>query len=316
MEPIIVTGAAGFIGSHTVDCLLSQGYRVIGVDNFRTGHWENLERARHSRNFTFEELDVTDRSAVDSIIERARPQAIIHLAALVSVQESLKSPHENFRINLEATHYLACAAGTLRTPRFVMASSAAVYGNTEQLPISEGQETSPISPYGAAKLASENLLLAYSKSYGLRAICYRYFNVYGPRQDPSSPYSGVISIFQDRLSRGKPITIFGDGSQTRDFVSVYDVASANANAAVTSGFESGRYNICTGKRTSLLDLAAIFQEHYPETPPIEYDSERPGDIRHSVGSPERAAKKLGFRPTIPIEKGLSQWIRSLRDQNG
>jgi UDP-glucose 4-epimerase len=191
----------------------------------------------------------------------------------------------------------------------VFASSAAIYGDTTDLPIREATEKKPISPYGAAKLASEALLLGHAAAFGFVVRCQRYFNVFGPRQDPASPYSGVISIFDRRYRDGKGVTVYGDGQQTRDFISVHDVARANVIAATQPGIASGAANICTGRATSLLDIVRIFASHHPAVAPATHAAARPGDIVHSRGTPEQAARELGFRAEVSVEEGLAELIR-------
>jgi UDP-glucose 4-epimerase len=305
---IVVTGAAGFIGSHTVDQLLAAGYKVVGVDNFRTGRRENLATALTHPDFLLEEADCAEVEAMAAIMKKAKPEAVIHLAALVSVQESLANPELNFRLNLHATHVVATTAQQAGAKRIVFASSAAVYGNQKVLPIREDIPRAPISPYGAAKLASEYLLRGYGSTYGIIVVCNRYFNVFGPRQDPRSPYSGVISIFEMRFREGEPITIFGNGRQTRDFISVHDVARANVIGATGKVAESCVQNICTGRETSLLDLVRIFGRYFPDHPALEFQEERPGDIRQSLGSPARAKKTLNFQAEIDVSTALRELI--------
>jgi UDP-glucose 4-epimerase len=309
MSHIIVTGAAGFIGSHTVDCLLAAGHTVTGVDNFRTGRQENLSRALTSPGFALEAFDIAAPGALAGLVGRTRPDAIIHLAALVSVPESIANPELNYELNVRATHLVTEAARRHAVRRVVFASSAAVYGNSTDLPLRESADKSPISPYGAAKLASEVLLLGCGAAYGLTVRCQRYFNVFGPRQDPASPYSGVISIFARRYREGKDVTIYGDGQQTRDFISVHDVARANLLAATLPHVNSGVANICTGHATSLNEIAAIFSAHYPTAPTVTYGPARAGDIVWSFGSAEVAARDLGFQAQVPIATGLAELIR-------
>lgn len=317
MSTILVTGAAGFIGSHTCDFLLAQGHRVVGVDNFRTGRRENLADARQHAAFQLLERDVAEPGVLADLAAETKPAAIIHLAALVSVPQSIEDPALNFRLNVAATQYVGEAARVLKGTRaveegqrgkvrVVFASSAAVYGDNPELPLTERSETRPISPYGGAKLASEALLLSNGAAYGFTVRCMRYFNVYGPRQDPRSPYSGVISIFADKLRAGSAPIIFGDGEQTRDFISVHDVARANVIAATAPDVRSGIANICTGKPTSLNRLAEILRQSVPGTPAPTHGEERAGDIRHSVGSPERARLELAFEATVPLESGLTE----------
>ncbi|MDB6093213.1 MAG: hypothetical protein JWM32_775 [Verrucomicrobia bacterium] len=308
MGKILVTGAAGFIGSHTVDFLLAEGHKVIGVDNFRTGRKGNLSRAVDSRDFSLHELDVSAPGALGGLVGVERPDAIIHLAALVSVQESMTNPALNFSLNVQATHLVAEAARTHGVGRVVFASSAAIYGDAPEQPAREAGEKSPVSPYGAAKLASEALLLGHGATFGFTVRCQRYFNVYGPRQDPSSPYSGVISIFAKRYREGRGVTIYGDGRQTRDFIAVGDVARANAIAATRANLFSGAANICTGRETSLLDLAEIFGRYLPASPLPEHAPARSGDILRSLGDPGKAAAEMGFTANVRVADGLAALI--------
>jgi UDP-glucose 4-epimerase len=308
MSPILVTGAAGFIGSHTVERLLADGCRVVGMDNFRTGRRDNLNAAFRHPEFHFREADLTDDGWLDSLVAEFAPYAIIHLAALVSVPESIADPALNFRLNLHATQIVAEAARRHRVARVVFASSAAVYGNADALPLREEAYPCPISPYGAAKLASEALLLGHAAAFGFTARCQRYFNVYGPRQDPSSPYSGVISLFLKNVRAGTPVTVFGDGHQTRDFVNVRDIARANAAAALAPELRSGVANICSGRQVSLRDLLAIFAKHFPAAPAPQFSAPRSGDIVHSLGDAIRAKNELGFEAEIAIEDGLAELI--------
>lgn len=310
MPHVLVTGAAGFIGSHTTDKLLRAGHRVTGLDNFRTGRRANLTDAAKSPEFHFQEVDVAEPGALDAAVAAAKPDAVIHLAALVSVQESMTNPDLNYALNVRATHLVAEAARKHGVVRLVFASSAAIYGDTTDLPIRETTEKRPISPYGAAKLASEALLLGHGAAFGITVRCQRYFNVFGPRQDPASPYSGVISIFDRRYRDGKGVTIYGDGQQTRDFVSVHDVARANVLAATAPGLTSGVANICTGRSTSLLDVVEVFAQHYPAAPAVAHAAPRTGDIIHSLGAPEEAAHALGFKAEVSVADGLGELIRT------
>jgi UDP-glucose 4-epimerase len=309
MPQILVTGAAGFIGSHTVDQLLQAGHSVVGADNFRTGRRENLVTALASPKFALHELDVSAPDAVAQLVRQIQPDAIIHLAALVSVQESMADPALNYALNVQATQNVAEASRVNGVRRIVFASSAAIYGDAATVPIREGDEKKPISPYGAAKLASEALLLGHGAAFGLTVRCQRYFNVFGPRQDPASPYSGVISIFQRRYRDGKPVTIYGDGRQTRDFISVHDVARANVIAATQQGLRSGSANICTGRATTLQEIVAQFSREYPQVPAPTHAAPRTGDIQHSVGAPEVAVAELGFRAAVSVQTGLQELMR-------
>jgi len=308
MAHVFVTGGAGFIGSHTVDKLLAAGHAVTVADNFRTGRRANLAGALGSPRCRLLELDVAAPGVVASAIEETKPDAIIHLAALVSVQESMTDPELNYALNVRATHLVAEAARLHGVKRLVFASSAAIYGDATDFPITERSDKKPISPYGAAKLASEALLLGHGAAFGLTVRCQRYFNVFGPRQDPASPYSGVISIFDRRYRDGKGVTIYGDGQQTRDFISVHDVARANVLAATAPGIASGVANICTGRATSLLDVVGVFARHYPTAPAVVHGAPRLGDIIHSLGAADEAAASLGFRAEVSVEAGLGELI--------
>lgn len=305
---ILLTGAAGFIGSHTAEQLVMNGHQVIGLDNLSTGHLSNLNNLRGNQNFEFIEANVLDEYRFNRVMKQFQPHTIIHLAGLVSVVQAQQEPAINFSLNVQATDLIARSAVANGTRRVVFSSSAAVYGDLEEYMIHEDSPTRPIGLYGAAKLASENLLLGYARSYPLEVVCLRYFNVYGDRQDPKNPYSGVISIFSDRFSAGKPVKVFGDGEQTRDFVSVRDVARANRLAATVSKIQSGSRNICTGQSRSINDVVQIFQSIYPEAPNPDYAESRAGEILHSCGNGGYAAMMLGFEPYVSMEDGLSDLV--------
>ena len=302
----LVTGAAGFIGSHSVEGLLQRGVRVVGVDNLRTGHLENLAAARASPQFEWVNADAGDETVMRPLFQRHRFAGVLHLAALVSVPESFREPALNYRLNLATADGIARLCLEFDCKRLVFASSAAVYGADAALPNRETATPHPQSPYAAAKLAAEVMLLGYAASYGLEAICLRYFNVYGPRQDPASPYSGVLSIFTDCFRRGLPVTIYGDGEQTRDFVSVRDVAQVNGETLIQPGVVSGRYNVCTGHAVSLNQVLALYQELFPGSPLPEHAAARIGDIRHSLGDPEALRRVLAFTAEVPFGRGVRE----------
>ena len=310
MANILITGVAGFIGSHTADALLQAGHRVWGVDDLRTGHMENIAGAL-SAGLEFHEFSVLDSAHLDELVKKSRFDAVIHLAALVSVTESISQPELNFRLNVEATHTVAEAARRNGVARLVFASSAAVYGNPQQTPVGEEAVLSPISPYGAAKLASEYLLLSYAANHGMTVRIQRYFNVFGRRQDPSSPYSGVVSIFVRRLFEGRPITIYGDGGQTRDFINVAEVARANLLAATQPEVATGVANICTGRPVSLLELAQNLSLISP-LPPLSFAPAREGDIRHSAGTTNAAREALGFVSRMEMSANLAELVREAK----
>lgn len=307
---VLVTGAAGFIGSHTVEALLAMGCRVVGFDNLSSGSLGNLAVALRDPGFQFVRGDVTRERSLVRLVEKSRPSAVIHLAALVSVQRSVQDPVLNFELNVAATHRIAEIARRFGVARVVFASSAAVYGDPRRLPLTEASPTAPISPYGASKLASESILLGCARTYGYTVRCQRYFNVYGPRQDANSPYSGVLSIFAQRCIGGRAIEIYGDGKQTRDFIAVQDVARANVLAA-TFECDSGVANICTGTETSLRQIVGMLRSQYPSVPAAVFHSGRRGDIRRSVGSFAVARRELGFVPRVPIVCGLTSYLTSV-----
>jgi UDP-glucose 4-epimerase len=309
MQTVLVTGAAGFIGSHSVEWLLKQGLRVVGVDNLRTGRLENLATARATPDFEWVLADVGDEAMMRALFQRHRFAGVLHLAALVSVPESFREPALNYRLNLAAADGIARLCLEFDCQRLVFASSAAVYGAVAALPNRESAAPQPQSPYAAAKLAAEVMLLGYAASYQLEAICLRYFNVYGPRQDPGSPYSGVLSIFTDRFRRGVPVMVHGDGDQTRDFISVRDVARANGECLIRTDVASGRYNVCTGRAVSLNQVLVVYRELFPGAPAAEYAAARIGDIRHSLGDPECLLRMLKCSDRILFEQGLYEMVR-------
>lgn len=307
----IITGGAGFIGSHTTDFLLSQGAEVVAVDDLSSGKIENLHDAQKSEQFSFEELDLANESEWRKLVEKFRPSAIIHLAALVSVPQSIAQPELNFQKNIVFTHRVIEAARLHGVTKIVFASSSAIYGNTQELPIKENTPAQPISPYGAAKIASEYLLQGAARSFGLSVSANRYFNVFGPRQDPSSPYSGVISLFLDKCKANLPMTILGDGEQTRDFIFVKDVARANALASLATTQTFHAQNIATSQSTTLNQLAQEFLRHFPHCPAPQHKPPRDGDIKHSCGANTAAEKQINFRPVYSFAQGLEELVASV-----
>ncbi|MFT5467175.1 MAG: UDP-glucose 4-epimerase [Verrucomicrobiales bacterium] len=307
-QRMLVTGAAGFIGSHTVDLLISEGYDVLGIDDLSTGRIDNLSQAMGSGRFELRARDLLEPDFLDDTVADWKPDVIIHLAGLVSVVVGQDKPARNFRLNIESTKTVCEAARKQEIGRIVFASSAAVYGDPDELPLRENDPKDPASNYGSAKLISEMLLMSYAKSYGLTAISNRYFNVFGPRQDPASPYSGVISIFADRFANNETVTIFGDGRQSRDFISVFDIARGNVLAATRPNSPSGAYNLCSGSRQTLLDLVEQLRTQYPMAPRPLFAEERPGEIRHSLGSAEKARSYLGFEATVNFADGIAELI--------
>jgi UDP-glucose 4-epimerase len=300
MALYLVTGGAGFIGSHLVDALLARGDRVRVLDDLSTGKRENLSPAA--------ELivgDVADAAQVAGAM--AGVDGCFHLAAIASVQLGNQDWLGTHRTNLTGAITIFDAARRAmpdRTVPVVYASSAAVYGDTADMPLAETAATRPLSAYGADKLGCELHGRVAGHVHGVRTVGCRFFNVYGPRQDPGSPYSGVISIFFNRIGAGQGITIFGDGGQTRDFIYVGDVVQALLAAMRQEKAQTAVFNICTGRRTSLLQLAAAVGRVFGREPMIAFGETRVGDIRESLGNPALARTVLGFAADIPLDDGL------------
>jgi nucleoside-diphosphate-sugar epimerase len=308
---VLVTGGAGFIGSHLVERLLAEGHTVRVLDDFSSGRRENLVFARASPALDVVAGDIRDARTVRDAV--ADVDAVFHEAALVSVPRSVEAPELSCDINAHGTARVLDAARRAGVRRIVFASSAAVYGDTSRLPVSERDPVRPLSPYGLDKLYTEQLAALHHALYGLEAVPLRYFNVFGPRQDPSSAYSGVISIFVTRLLAGAPLTIHGDGEQTRDFVYVADVVDANMRAMSGGYVGPAPLNVGRGGRTSLNALAAMLGEIIGVTPAITRAAPRPGDIRDSEADITHIREALGYEPRWTVRAGLEAlvaWVRA------
>jgi UDP-glucose 4-epimerase len=305
----LVTGGAGFIGSHLVERLIDRGDDVIVLDNFSTGRTKNLPRSPHRQNLHVVRADI--RKIPRSFVKRVRKaDAICHFAAATSVQQSVKDPAFTTEVNVVGTLNVLEVAKALKAERVVFASSAAVYGTPGAFPISETSSLRPISPYGASKAASEHYLAAFEANHGVQATSLRLFNVYGPRQTRSQ-YAGVISIFVRRSLQGKPIHIYGDGSQTRDFIFVSDVVDATVSA-LEKNFKSRVFNIASGQEITILQLARSVMEVTGTDSRLEFQPPRSGDIVRSVADVSRARKELGFAAKTAMMDGLSatvQWFK-------
>ncbi len=289
----LVTGGAGFIGSHIVGALVNNGHDVRVLDNLSSGHYKNLREV--SDKIEFLEGDVRDPDACSNATEGC--DGIFHQAALVSVVDSIERPQDNHDININGVMNILEAARTQGCKRIVFASSAAIYGNNPTLPKNETMLPEPLSPYGAAKICGEHCLQAYAEQFGISCVALRYFNVYGPRQDPSSMYSGVISRFVECAKNRATPTVFGDGKQTRDFVYVDDIVQANLKAMTTeNNIKFLRCNIGTGNATCLLDVIEALRDITGELDQPLFKPERPGDIRHSVADITLARENLDFQP--------------------
>lgn len=299
----LVLGGAGFIGSHLVERLFLQGHQVRVLDNLSTGKRENLANVAADVELVVGDLrdDATLASAASGC------EVIFHQAAIVSVQRSLDEPRLSQAINLGGTLGVLLAARNAGARRVVFASSAAVYGAGGSEPRRESMSTYPQSPYGLEKLAGEHYLRMWNELYGLETVALRYFNVFGTRQDPSSPYSGVISIFVDRVKRGVAPTIFGDGEQTRDFVHVSNIVEANYLAGTVSGAQ-GVFNVASGTETSLNRLFATMCQITGTTLTPQYAAARSGDIRHSSADISLARDRLGYVPRLALTDGLTQLL--------
>ncbi len=307
---MLVTGGCGFIGSHLVEALLKEGKRVRVLDNLSSGYRRNLEP--FGREVEVIIGDVRDPAAVQQAVQGVT--GIFHEAALVSVFDSIQRPADNHAINATGTLNVLLAARAAGVRRVVLASTAAAYGNDPQLPKRESMTPQPESPYAAAKVMSEHYLRMASSLYGLETVVLRYFNVYGPRQDPKSPYSGVISRFCDDVVAGRAPTLFGDGLQTRDFVFVRDVVQANLLAMSDRVPGSGQiYNVASGTTVSLLDLLDVLGRLRGQVIHPVHQAARAGDIRHSAADIAKANRELGYAPRYSLEVGLAELLASLHN---
>ena len=306
---IVVTGGAGFVGSHLAETLVKdpkvQGRGPVRiVDDFSTGHWTNLEPFRDSLE-VFEGC-ITDRNLLQSAFEGA--EVVFHEAASASVVRSLDEPLAVHDVNATGTLQVLDVARECGVKRVVLASSSAIYGENEGRPGTESDHPNPESPYAAQKLLGEHYAQVYAQAHGLHCVMLRYYNVYGPRQDPSSPYSGVISIFADRLIAGETAQIFGDGGQTRDFVFVKDVVRANCLAAFGDVERGAVFNVATGVSVSIRELydkmaSILGSDVVPQVQPA-----RAGEIRHSRANTDRARKSLGFVAESSLDQGLQETL--------
>jgi UDP-glucose 4-epimerase len=304
---ILITGGAGFIGSHLTDQIMAGGGRVRVLDNLSTGKLENLPRSKNS--FEFIRGDIQEWKTVSDCVRDM--DAVVHLAAVASVQASIDMPMETHQSNFDGTLNLLEASRIHGVKRLLYASSAAIYGDAATVPVSEETVPNPLSPYAVDKLSGEYYLRYYFNKFGLPATVFRFFNIFGPRQDPSSPYSGVISIFVDRLLRNQPVTVFGDGSQTRDFVYVADLAKLLARAVYGPEGVGGIFNVGTGKRHSLLQLLDHLEKLSGKKIGRHHEPARLGDIEHSCADVSRLKQVFGSAPATPFEHGLKKLLESL-----
>lgn len=306
---VLVTGGAGFIGSHIAHRLLGDGHEVVVLDNFSTGRRENIA-AIEARGLEVVEGDVRDEKTVRECTQGC--SLVYHEAAVVSVPYTVEHPQESHDVNIQGTLNVLQAARAAKVNRVVFASSAAIYGEEPTLPKVETMKPEPISPYGVEKITGEHYLATWAKLFGLETVALRYFNVFGPRQDPSSPYSGVISIFVDRILAGRGLTFFGDGKQIRDFVYVSNVVDANILAGTKPGVSGRAYNVACGKKTTLLELATLIERAAAKTVERSFADPRAGDIKESVADIERARKDLSYAPAVDVEEGIRHLVEHVR----
>ena len=308
----LVTGGAGFIGSHTVDELLRRGHDVVALDDLSTGKAANLAQARTKIKFIQSSI-----TKLDAVREACRGvDCVIHLAAQTSVPRSVNDPIETNLINVDGTLNVLVAARDAKVKRVVFACSCAVYGKTSVLPIRESAALAPISPYGLSKQVGEAYGRVFQEMYWIEFVSLRYFNVFGPRQDPSSPYSGVLSVFNAALLAGTQPTVYGDGEQSRDFVYVENVVQANLLAAEAKGASGLAINIGTGNRHTLNRTLALLEKITGRPTQAKYAAPREGDIRDSQADIGLAQEALGYQPRVGFEEGLKRtWEWFCASQN-
>ncbi|MBI5352878.1 MAG: SDR family NAD(P)-dependent oxidoreductase [Chloroflexi bacterium] len=303
----LITGGAGFIGSHIARALLQQGANVRILDNFSSGKRENL------KGLDIELIEGDLRNATN-VTEAVRGVDIIfHEAAFVSVAESMEKPQECLDVNVTGTSILFEAARKAGVQRVVIASSAAVYGDSDAMPLVENTPLKQLSPYAVSKRVDEMYAELFTNQFGLEVAALRYFNVYGPRQRPDSMYAAAVPIFIRRILDNKPITIYGDGGQTRDLINVRDVVQANLLASQHPAAPGQIFNVCTGVETRILDLLDILYEIFPNAPKHVHTEPRAGDIYRSIGTSKKIMDTLGFKPKVTLADGLFEAVEEMRN---
>ena len=310
MALYLITGIGGFIGSSLARALVARGEQVRGVDNFSTGKKENMAEIFHQ--IDFHQADLLDLDAMHQAC--AGVDFVLHQAAIPSVPKSVLDPLANNRANVDGTVNLLVAARDAKVKRVVYAASSSAYGDTPTLPKREDMSPDPISPYAVAKLASERYMISFYRCYGLETVCLRYFNVFGPRQDPSSPYSGVLARFIMQMLRGEQPTIFGDGEQSRDFTYIDNVVEGNLLACHAPAPQAAGevFNVATGRRITLNETFKALQDLTAYSGQPTYEAERGGDIKHSLADIARAQSALGYNPKIDFEEGLRRTVEWYR----
>ena len=311
MAQYLITGIGGFIGSSLARALLARGDQVRGVDNFSTGSRQNI--AEILDRIDFREADLLDLGAMHNAC--AGVDFVLHQAAIPSVPKSVLDPLGSNRANVDGTVNVLVAARDAKVKRVVYAASSSAYGDTPTLPKHEAMKPDPISPYAVAKLASEQYMISFYRCYGLETVALRYFNIFGPRQDPSSPYSGVLAKFITQMLRGEQPTIFGDGEQSRDFTFIDNAVDANLLACTAPAPRAAGqvFNVATGRRVTLNETFKLLQPLTSYTGRPKYGPERGGDIKHSLADISKAEAGLGYKPKVDFEEGLRrtvEWYRS------
>ncbi|NIO48481.1 MAG: NAD-dependent epimerase/dehydratase family protein [Candidatus Aminicenantes bacterium] len=310
MDKYLVTGGAGFIGSNIAEELVKRGYQVRIIDNFLTGKRENISSFLDKIELV--EGDIRDYDACNRALEGV--DFVLHQAALPSVPRSIEDPLLTAEINIKGTLNILLASREAKVKGFVFASSSSVYGDDPNLPKKESNVGNPLSPYAISKLAGEKYCRVFSQIFGLYTVCLRYFNIFGPRQDPFSQYAAVIPNFITRMLKGKSPIIFGDGEQSRDFTYVSNVVEANILASKAKGVSGEVFNIACGERATVNSLASNLNEILKEEISPSYDEPRPGDVRHSFADISMARKLLKYEALVPFGKGLEETIRWYRER--
>jgi UDP-glucose 4-epimerase len=312
MARYLVTGISGFIGSSIARALLAQGEQVCGIDNLSTGKRENI--AEILDRIDFREADLLDIEAMRKAC--AGVDCVFHQAAIPSVPKSVRDPLGSNQANVDGTVNILIAARDAKVKRVVYAASSSAYGDTPTLPKHEEMKPNPISPYAVAKLASEYYMVSFYRCYGLETVCLRYFNIFGPRQDPTSPYSGVLAKFITQMLAGEQPTIFGDGKQSRDFTYIDNAVHANLLAAKAPAERvAGRvFNVATGTRADLNETFEVLKKLTGFSGTVKYGPDREGDVKHSLADISSAEKYLGYKPHVNFEDGLRRTVEWYRGE--
>lgn len=310
MTTALVTGGAGFIGSNLIDELIKTMDKIVVVDDLSMGLKSNLPQ---SNKIIFYQESITNYPFMEKLLLNERPDYVFLLAAIASVADSVERPLETHEINQNANLFILETIRTNKLPvkKLLFSSSAAVYGDDPALPKREDMAVKPLTPYAIDKFATERFVIDYGNLYGLNTVCVRFFNVYGPKQNPKSPYSGVLSLISEAISTDKPFTLFGDGAQTRDFVFIADVVQALLLLMRTSEALHDVYNVATGKTSSLVDVITAYENITGKRLNLTYKNSRDGDIKDSAANIDKLLA-LGYQPKYDIESGLNMYWKSLK----